>query len=258
MLFKLFNKIETWEAIEAQFGPISWQSASLERIDAMLDHRINAGERIYSAAYIMSSPPFGNRRKHSNHLALLKAMMDDRLAARMTSVANLESVYRLLAAYPGLGRFLAFQFAIDLNYSSLLDFDESDFVVAGPGAADGISKCFPGAAPEDAEQIIMAVTERQEAEFSARGIAFPGLYGRRLQPIDCQNLFCEISKYSRVSHPEILGSANRTRIKQIYRARTSAASQPVFPPRWGLRTSVPPSVPRATAVEQNEREPLLL
>lgn len=258
MLFKLFNKIETWEAIEAQFGPICWQSTNLERIDAMLDDRITAGERIYSAAYIMSSPPFGNRRKHSNHLALLKAMMDDRLAGRMTSAGSLQSVYRLLAGYPGLGRFLAFQFAIDLNYSSLLDFQESDFVVAGPGAADGISKCFPDAAPEDAERIIMMATERQEAEFRERGIDFPGLYGRRLQPIDCQNLFCEISKYSRVSHPEIRGNANRTRIKQVYRARPKTPPPPVFPPRWGLKTSVPPLVPLAASVERDEPEPLLL
>ena len=53
-----------------------------------------------------------------------------------------EDAYREIRAYPGLGPFLAFQYTIDLNYSSLMNFDEADFVVAGPGAIDGISKCF--------------------------------------------------------------------------------------------------------------------
>ena len=61
------------------------------------------------------------------------------------------------------------------------------------------------------------MTDRQDAEFKRLGLEFPGLFGRRLQPIDCQNLFCEISKYARVAHPDIVGIANRTRIKQSYR-----------------------------------------
>ena len=40
-----------------------------------------------------------------------------------------------------MGDFLAFQLLIDLNYSNLTDFSEMDFVVAGPGARDGIRKC---------------------------------------------------------------------------------------------------------------------
>src|SRR3546814_5259976 len=43
------------------------------------------------------------------------------------------------------------------------------------------------------------------------------LFGRQLHLIDCQNLFCEISKYTRVSHPDIAGVSGRTTIKQEYR-----------------------------------------
>ena len=49
------------------------------------------------------------------------------------------------------------------------------------------------------------VTERQEDEFERLGLRFRDLWGRRLQLIDCQNLFCEVSKYARVKHPEIMG-----------------------------------------------------
>ena len=90
----------------------------------------------------------------------------------------------------------------------MLNFEESEFVVAGPGALDGISKCFIDTEELTAEEVIYWVAERQNAEFKRLGLEFPGLFGRRLQPIDCQNLFCEISKYARVAHPDIGGIAN--------------------------------------------------
>lgn len=257
LLFKLFNKIETWEALEDELGPIGWQSADFNRIDRALHRLIGGGQRIYSAAYIMPSPAFGGERKHSNHLRLLARMMDDGLPARIAAATSLRSVYEQLLTYSGIGKFLAFQFTIDLNYSSMIDFTETEFVVAGPGAHDGISKCFPGASQTDAERLIMAVTERQGIEFEQRGIVFPGLYGRALQPIDCQNLFCEISKYSRVAHPEVKGIANRQRIKQVYRHASRPIKPPFFPPKWKL--AVTPMLPSAELPRVNcNEQPLLL
>lgn len=257
LLFKLFNKIETWEALEDEVGPIGWQSADFERLDRVLHGLIGGGQRIYSAAYIMPSPAFGGERKHSNHLRLLARMMDDGLPARIAAATSLRSVYEQLLTYPGIGKFLAFQFAIDLNYSSIIDFAETELVVAGPGALDGISKCFPGASPADAERLIMTVTEQQVAEFEQRGIVFPGLYGRALQPIDCQNLFCEISKYSRVAHPEIRGIANRMRIKQVYRHTRKPIEPPFFPPKWKIGAAPTVVLADFTAVNHNDQLRLL-
>jgi hypothetical protein len=59
-----------------------------------------------------------------------------------------------------------------------------------------------------------------------------------LQLIDCQNLFCEISKYTRVSHPEISGLSGRTRIKQMFKPHGPPA-QPWYPPKWGLNDKIP-------------------
>jgi len=233
MLFKIFNRIETWEALEDRFGPLEWRRLNLAEIDQALEELRLRGRKIYSAAYIMPSPALGHARKHSNHLALLKQMMEDRLPERVRQAPSLRSVYELILRYPGLGPFLAFQYTIDLNYSCMLDFEESEFVVAGPGALDGISKCFADA-DGTAEEIIHWVTDRQDAEFRRLGLDFPGLFGRRLQPIDCQNLFCEISKYARVAHPDIGGIANRTRIKQSYRQNARPIPKPMFPERWRI------------------------
>ena len=165
----------------------------------------------------MPSPQFGHKRKHANHLALLARMMEDRLPDRLRQAPSLAAVYERLLRYSGLGPFLAYQYAIDLNYSDVIDFDESDFVVAGPGALDGIAKCFADTGRRSASSVIAWMVEHQDSEFGRLGLSFQRLHDRPLQLIDCQNLFCEISKYARLAHPHALGLSQRTRIKQLYR-----------------------------------------
>jgi hypothetical protein len=235
LLFKVFNKVETWRLLESQLGPISWQSNDLNALQRVLDEAHRRGVRVYSAAYIMPPPAFGHERKHANHLALLARMMADGLPARLTRAKSLRAVYEDLLSYPGLGPFLAYQYAIDLNYSSMLAFAESDFVVAGPGALDGIAKCFAALGPLKPDAVVAEMVDRQDREFRRLGLSFGGLFGRPLQLIDCQNLFCEISKYARVSHPQVAGVSARRRIKQAYRRAASPIPRPWFPPRWRLR-----------------------
>ena len=234
LLFKIFNRIETWTALEGALGPLSFGHTDFNAIVDVLDRTMTKGERLYSAAYIMPVPTFGHRRKHANHLAMLESMMDDRLPDRLRQAPNLRSVYEMLRRYSGIGPFLGFQYAIDLNYSELLDHDEASFVVAGPGALDGIAKCFTSTGTLSAEGVIHRVCDQQEQSFAHAGLRFQTLLGRRLQPIDCQNLFCEISKYARVAHPEAAGLSGRTRIKQVYRRHADRLPRPFFPPRWGL------------------------
>ena len=106
---------------------------------------------------------------------------------------------------PGVGGFLAYQFAIDMGYSTLVAHDENEFVVAGPGALDGLSKVFPNMNLRDAAQVIRVLTETQDDWFERLGLQFGGLFGRPLHLIDVQNLFCEVSKYTRVTHPQYTG-----------------------------------------------------
>jgi len=70
--------------------------------------------------------------------------------------AERREVFEILRSYPSLGHFLAFQFAIDLNYSAMLDFSEMDFVVAGSDAHSGIRKCFTDTSGFDDADVIRA------------------------------------------------------------------------------------------------------
>ena len=84
--------------------------------------------------------------------------------------------------------------------------------------------------------IIRAVTEAQEIEFEYRGLAFLDLWGRHLQLIDCQNLFCEIDKYSRVRFPELVGN-RRNRIKRTFHPQSTPIEY-WYPPKWGINEHI--------------------
>ena len=60
------------------------------------------------------------------------------------------------------------------------------------------------------------MTEEQKCEFERLNIDFNNLWGRDLQLIDCQNIFCEVDKYTRVEYPRIHGHSQRIRVKQKY------------------------------------------
>jgi hypothetical protein len=238
LLFKLFNKIETWQLLEKTLGTPSWENFSAKRYGDVLARAHAKGHRIYSAAYIIPPVRGAGESKHIGHLHLISQIMKDDLATRIRDTSSLSEVFWLLKAYPSIGDFIAYQFAIDINYSNVVDHSESEFVVAGPGARDGLSKCFSNYADFSPEALIEFMVDRQELEFERLGINFRSLWGRRLQLIDCQNLFCEISKYSRVAHPEVQGVAGRTRIKQIFRA-SAKPLQPWYPPKWGINVMLP-------------------
>jgi hypothetical protein len=63
------------------------------------------------------------------------------------------------------------------------------------------------------------MTERQDDEFTRLGLPFGGLWGRPLDTIDCQGLFCETDKYCREAAPEPI---------RLF-----------FPPKWGINNELP-------------------
>lgn len=253
LLFKIFNKVSTWQALSAD-GPPTIGSFDPGELSQLLTERATQGHAVYAAAYIVPPVKICPRPKHLGHLQLLGQMLDDDLPGKVRASGGLEEVFWLLRAYSGLGDFLAFQFAIDLSYSSAVPFDDTGFAVAGPGALDGISKCFPHTTIGSAASVIHRYWEQQEEQFDQRGILFPGLFGRRLSPIDIQNVFCEISKYSRVAFPEVAGVAGRARIKQRY-TPSGPLPPPFFPPKWGLTITPGTSSPTTTATAGRHTAP---
>ena len=239
ILFKIFNKIETWQLLEKNIGHITYADYCFERYDKILTETMQSGQTIYSAAYIMPSggKTFGYTTKHRNNLKLIEKMMADDLPQKLADSRNMHQGFDLLHNYPTIGDFLAYQFITDVNYSEITSYSEMEFVIPGPGALDGIRKCFLDLGGLNEPEIIKFMADIQESEFERLGLNYHSLWGRRLQLIDCQNLFCEVDKYSRMKHPEISGISGRTRIKQKYSVNVEPISY-WYPPKWKINQAI--------------------
>lgn len=245
LLFKLFNKIETWELLQSEFGRLQMSSFKVDRFDSILSKALQSGARVYSAAYIMPNAPRTDPAayKHRTHLDLLDAVIREGLPEKLLAAQSMGKAFEMLLTVPSIGPFLAYQYVVDLAYSEHFTFDEDDFVQPGPGALNGLAKCFSSLGDFSPSEAIEWVTQRQELEFERRGLAFQRLWGRRLHLIDCQNLFCEVDKYARVAHPEFNAAVGRSRIKQKFTA-SGNAPPPWFPPKWKLAVPPPLHLPR--------------
>jgi hypothetical protein len=238
LLFKIFNKIETWEYLESKIGDyITLSNFDLEGYSNILQEAMNIGYVIYTSAYMScASKEFGYDKKHQNHLALIdKMVVKDRVINRIVKAKSLEEIFHILESYPLLGKFMAYQLATDINYSEVINFDENSFTIAGPGAERGIDKCFIDTKGKSYADIIYWMTENQENQFQRLGLNFKSLWGRPLQAIDCQNLFCETDKYCRAAFPDL--KSNRKKIK----AKFTATPQPIdyfYPPKWCINDQV--------------------
>lgn len=232
--FRMFSNIRTWEELTRRLGGTPriehLRSGALLR---KLDQIKEQFGGLYTGAFILcANKAFGFDEKHKNHEALFRHMfIEQGCAERVIDAPNLQALVAVLQSYPLMGPFMAYQTAIDLNYSELVSFSENDYVQAGPGAMRGLKKAFVDLGDYSPAETILWMVERQDQEFARLGLEFTGLFGRPLYGIDCQGLFCELDKYCREAVPE-LASARR-RIK----ARFKPSSSPIelfMPPKWGL------------------------
>lgn len=239
ILFKIFNKIQTWELLKENLGDIIYREYDRELYISILSSAMEKNIRIYSSAYIMPTRTheYDSANKHTNYLMILETMMRDNVPHKICECKSMQGVFELLRSYPLIGDFLAFQYAIDINYSLLTNFSEMSFVVPGPGALDGIRKCFYDNGGLSSVDIIKRMADVQEEEFCRLGLDFKTLWGRNLQLIDCQNIFCEVDKYSRVMFPKFVGQSGRTRIKQKFKPNLTPIDY-FYPPKWGINDKV--------------------
>jgi hypothetical protein len=237
VLFRLFSKEATWEALEAATGGVSRATFDTAKLGSLLDG-LRRRQSIYTGAFILCAhDAYGQPTKHRNHLALVKDMFRrGRLGSSLGKAGSLRAVYEALLAWPLIGPFMAYQLAIDLNYTEHLSFSEDEFTVAGPGAMRGLKKVFSDFGDQPPAQLILRVVDRQEEEFARLGLEWQDLFGRRLHAIDCQGLFCETDKYARMAFPELKSS--RVRIKARF-SPTPRSLELFYPPKWQINDRIP-------------------
>lgn len=237
--FRMFSKIATWEGLRDRLGRYpTLDDLADGKFSAALDDVRAANGGLYTGAFILcATDAYGQRIKHLNHVELLKHMflLED-LGESLLNASSLQEVFRLLRFFPLVGDFMAYQTAIDLNYSALVNFSENDFTCAGPGAQRGIKKMFVSTGINSSSDVIQWMVANQQSEFERLGLDFSGLFGRPLHAIDCQGLFCEVDKYCREAAPDLASA--RSRIKAKFTPATAAVDL-YFPPKWGINDRLP-------------------
>ena len=230
VLFKLFNKEETWQLFIDNFSDVTLANFDKEKYSKVIEDAKNSGIKIYSDAYIScANKVFGYDKKHDNHLALLDKMFNiDKIDDKILNAKSMKEAFDIIKSYPLIGNFMAYQLITDINYSNIVNFKEDEFTVAGPGSIRGIDKCFidKGMSYED---IIRYMFEHQDEEFKRLNLKFKRILNRPLQLIDCQNIFCELDKYTRVAMPTL--KSNRKKIKKKY-VQKNEKIEYMYPPKW--------------------------
>lgn len=234
ILFKLFNKESTWELLLSNFNDITLKNFDINKYSEVLEQAISSGIKIYNDAYIScANKAFGYDRKHDNHLALLNKMFNvDRMQNRIILCKTMEEAFNIIKSYPLIGDFMAYQLVTDINYSTVVLWQEDEFTVAGPGSLRGIKKCFIEKGTMSNEDIISYMYEHQEEEFKRLNLNFKRIGNRPLQLIDCQNIFCELDKYCRQALPYL--KSNRTKIKKKYVPKKNKIEY-MYPPKWNIK-----------------------
>jgi hypothetical protein len=232
--FRTFSNIQTWHGVMNELGGAPrlehLRNGAFERA---LDRVKAASGGLYTGAFILcANKAFGFDEKHRNHVGLFKHMfLEHACAEQVLQAPSLEAVVELLESFPLMGPFMAYQTAIDLNYSELIDFSENDYTQAGPGALRGLKKAFTTLGDYTPTETILWMVERQDQEFARLDLPFSGLFGRKLHGIDCQGLFCELDKYCREAVPELTSARSRIKAKYVV---AHGDLDLFFPPKWGL------------------------
>lgn len=231
ILFKLFNKESTWELLLENFNDITLENFDKSKYSNVLKNALNKGVKIYNDAYIScANKAFGYDKKHDNHLALLNKMfVVDKVQNKILECKTMKEAFNIIRSYPLIGNFMAYQLVTDINYSDIVNWQENEFTVAGPGSIRGIKKCFINKGNMTDEEIIKYMYENQDKEFKRLNLNFKRIINRPLQLIDCQNIFCELDKYLRVAVPQL--KSNRTKIKKKYKQKQDKIEY-FYPPKW--------------------------
>jgi hypothetical protein len=100
VLFNSFSKIETYEILQNEFGPLTWEAYNREAFQRVLDEVRDGGTAIYTGAFQKPAPKLGYKDAYKNHLELLELLMQD-LPDQLATAEYLEDVFDFILSLPG-------------------------------------------------------------------------------------------------------------------------------------------------------------
>lgn len=235
LLFKHFNKIETWGYLEKRFGEITLD-IPMESMVGELGKLNEVGGAVYSSAFLQTAPFMGSEgflsqyglqkgcRKFRAYLTIFyKYFIEQGNIDNILAVESLEELFGSLKKVPGFAAFLSMQYTTDLNWSRLFNFNENSFISASVGSIRGIERVFDFEGKvkdysaviywvhENFSELFEYYTEEFDINLNFKPLEIGGkVYMPTL--MDIQNCFCESDKYMR-------GLGVETKGKKVYGKR---------------------------------------
>ncbi|CAA7262619.1 unnamed protein product [Cyclocybe aegerita] len=239
ILFNTFTKIETWELLDRELGPLKWSTYNRAEYRKVLSRAVACGMTLYTGAYIKPAPHFGESTNYANHLCFLETLMDSKLASRLLVAPYMADVYEYIYSFPSMGPFSTYQLMLCLSYTNVLNFNSNDFVISGPGSISGLKKIFGKSMDGHRDDLVFHqdvmryFVESQDFHFRRLGLEFSGLGPKRLPMdlADIEHTLCEVDKYCRAAHPQLKGK--RTNMHRLHQPSSPPKRHPaVLPKAW--------------------------
>ncbi|KAH7343970.1 hypothetical protein B0J17DRAFT_703728 [Rhizoctonia solani] len=245
VLFRLFNRISTYEYLERRCGPLTIANFDITRWSAALSKLQNEGNSLYTGAYQINWPNFGaetaNKPSHEKHFILIKHMLDDELPEGIKRCIRLREAFERILAYPSCGQFISYQLALDLNMLPEVNYNQDAWAPVGPGSMRGLLKMFGPGVKGIENEAMLYLLSIQDQHWRRLGVDMdrpihgPGLCPPRIGLPEIEHGLCEVDKYSRMRHPKIALGGGRVPKAIKHRFKEEFAMQPVtrdLPLKW--------------------------
>lgn len=214
ILFRLYNKHETAELISMPFKFSETPDWNPEWYRSLFEAAlVEDPKRVFFTAAFHTVGMKNTLKKVTGEsyapmriLKFIKILINEGLVYDIKACTNQQEVYQTLTDYNGIGRFLAYQFYVDMTYIAEFPFSENEFTVAGPGCVMGLNYLFEdrdGMSYEEClfwlrDNLDRLFVEELGKDWDAKRVFWDlPEEDRCFNVMSLENCFCELSKYIR-------------------------------------------------------------
>lgn len=214
ILFRLYNKHETAELISMPFKFSQTPDWNPEWYRSLFEAAlVEDPKRVFFTAAFHTVGMKNTLKRVTGEsyapmriLKFIKILINEGLVDDIKACVNQQEVYQTLTDYNGIGRFLAYQFYVDMTYIAEFPFSENEFTVAGPGCVMGLNYLFENRDGMTYEECLFWLrdnldrlfVEKLGKDWDAKRVFWDlPEEDRCFNVMSLENCFCELSKYIR-------------------------------------------------------------
>ena len=113
ILFRTFNRIETYRRLKKYFGELKWATFDITSYYSALVSE----SPVYGHAYFIPAPHvLGGYDHPTKHLRMIYLLMTSGFPTELKKLLHLKDALGLTLLYPGLGQFTAFQYVLSIHF----------------------------------------------------------------------------------------------------------------------------------------------